>query len=234
MIRRLSIPFRQREQTRHARPVRILAVSDEEVRSFDFESNRAALKPVDAIVACGDLDASYLCFLGDAFRVPLLYVAGNHDRGANWEASRPALPRRLDGRVERIGDLLVAGLSWPGPRKGRAARDDLAAWGQALRLAVRSVLRGRPSILLSHVPPLGLGDTPEDQYHRGFAAYRWLCRFISPVVWLHGHTAMAAASSWHVKANGTTLVNVTGAVLVELGVAADGSADSSVGDQVAA
>ena len=72
--------------------------------------------------------------------------------------------------------------------------------------------RQRPLIVFSHVPPRGLGDTPEDHYHRGFAAYEWLCRRLHPTLWLHGHTSMAAARDWRVTWGDTTLVNVTGAV----------------------
>jgi hypothetical protein len=38
------------------------------------------------------------------------------------------------------------------------------------------------------------------------------------MLWLHGHTSLAANPEWRVKWGATTLVNVTGAVLVELGV----------------
>ena len=72
-------------------------------------------------------------------------------------------------------------------------------------------------IVISHVPPRGLGDVPEDPYHRGFAAYHWLCRRLHPTLWLHGHTSMAAARDWRVTWGDTTFVNVTGAVLVEIG-----------------
>ncbi len=198
------------------RPVRLLAVSDEADRAFDFESNREALRPLDAILAAGDLDPDYLCFLADAFRVPLLYVLGNHDRGANWEKRHSELPGRLDGRIEEISGIAIAGLSWPGGGRGRAARDEAGAWGQAIRLALRSAARRKPLIVLSHVPPRDLGDTPQDPYHRGFSAYRWLLRRLSPIAWLHGHTALAGASGWRIEWRGTTLANVTGAVLVEI------------------
>jgi len=79
-------------------------------------------------------------------------------------------------------------------------------------------LKGNKSaIVLSHVPPRGLGDVPEDAYHRGFGAYRWLCRRLRPQLWLHGHTSPAAASNWRVDWGATTFVNVTGAVLIEIG-----------------
>ena len=78
-------------------------------------------------------------------------------------------------------------------------------------------VRGRrPDIIVSHAPPLGLGDTPEDHYHRGFAAYRWLLERLKPPLWVHGHTALAATDHWWVKHGQTTIVNVTGAVVLEV------------------
>ncbi len=220
MIRKLALrasgasPIANGEQ----RPVRLLAVSDETDRAFDFESNREALRPLDAILAGGDLDPDYLCFLADAFRVPLLYVLGNHARGESWEKRDEQLPGRLDGRVEQVAGIAIAGLSWPGAGRSGAARDELGAWGQAIRLALKSAARRQPLIVLSHVPPRDLGDTPEDPYHRGFGAYRWLLRRLSPMAWLHGHTALAGANGWRMEWRGTTLANVTGAVLVEITV----------------
>lgn len=223
MIRRLRIgwPRPLAVGVGRDRPLRLLAVSDEAEPSFDFEANRDAIGPIDVVLGCGDLDPAYLSFLADAFCVPLLYVRGNHDRGANWQAwqtGREHLPRSLNRRVEQICGLAIGGLSWPGDAKGRAEHDDRAAWRQALYLALRSRLGRSPLIVLSHVPPSGLGDTPEDVYHRGFAAYRWLCRRLRPVLWLHGHTAPAASPGWRVEWGATTLVNVTGAVLIEIDI----------------
>jgi hypothetical protein len=218
MIRRLKVTSQGRAAAAAStgRPVRLLAVSDQADRAFDYPANRAAIEPVDAILGCGDLDPEYLCFLADAFGVPLLYVRGNHDRGARWATGSASLPAPLDGRFERVGGLCVAGFSWPGDSEGRPSRDGLAAWRQALSMIVRGSIWHRPAIMLSHVPPLGHGDTPDDSFHRGFSAYEWLCRLIRPVLWLHGHTSLAASSEWRVIWRGTTLVNVTGAVLIEI------------------
>ncbi|HWH23888.1 MAG TPA: metallophosphoesterase, partial [Candidatus Limnocylindria bacterium] len=60
------------------------------------------------------------------------------------------------------------------------------------------------------------GGAPTDPYHTGFAAYRWLCRRLRPVIWLHGHTSTAARSHRTDQLGPTTLVNVTGATLIEL------------------
>lgn len=173
--------------------------------------------PLDAVLGCGDLEPGYLCFLADAFRVPLLHVRGNHDRGESWEAGGRDLPTPIDGRIERVAGLTIAGLSWPSHRRDRATRDGAAAWGQTRSLMMRSILGRGPSIVISHVPPFGLGDSPEDDYHRGFDAYRWLCRVARPALWLHGHTTPAAAEGWRLNWNGTTVVNVTGAVVIDVG-----------------
>ena len=220
MIRRLAVPWADAATAapEGERPrVRLLAVSDEPERAFDFERNRNAIGPIDGVVGCGDLEPDYLAFLADAFHVPLLYVRGNHDRGLNWDATGEVLPGSLTDKYQSIAGVGVVGLSWPGgERATHAVRDEQAAWRQVLRLGLAPP-RAKPLIVISHVPPRGFGDTPEDYYHRGFAAYEWLLKRIRPVLWLHGHTSMAAAREWRVTCGPTTLANVTGAVLVELG-----------------
>jgi uncharacterized protein len=222
MIRRLKLTApRGVLAVRPGEVVRLLAVSDERVPSFDHQVNRDRLGRVDAIVACGDLEPDYLAFLADAFQAPLLLVRGNHDRGGAWEAGHGRIPTAIDGRVETIGGLRALGLSWPGPARGRAARTDLGAWRQVLwAYLISLVSRPRPQLVLSHVPPAEHGDVPEDPYHSGFSAYRWLCRRLQPLLWLHGHTPTAAAADWRERLGRTTLINVTGAVLIELRPAA--------------
>jgi uncharacterized protein len=217
MIRRLSLPWPGNGSAPPHAPVRLLAVSDERERAFDFERNREQIGRVDAVLGCGDLEPEYLAFLADAFCVPLLYVRGNHDRGVNWQETGEVLPGAFAGKLERIGDLSLVGLSWPGKDEALPViRDENAAWAQALKIAARPP-RQKPLIVLSHVPPRGFGDTPEDDFHRGFAAYEWLVKRLKPTLWLHGHTSMAAAREWRVTCGETTVVNVTGAVLVEIG-----------------
>jgi hypothetical protein len=216
MIRRLRLP------RPHALPddVRLLAVSDETDPALDLEANRAALGRIDGIVGAGDLEPDYLAFLADAFHAPLVFVRGNHDRGANWGAREPHLPQPLGRDPEVLSGLKVVGLSWPGDPRGQAIRYEGAAWRQAFGLWLR--LRGaKPHVVLSHVPPRGVGDVPGDHYHRGFAAYRWLTRRLSPRLWIHGHSALSAVPAWREEFDGTTFVNATGAVLIEF-VASDG------------
>ena len=219
MIRRLQVvwpdarPFRGRG----GRALRLLATSDEFDPALDERENRESLGSIDLVVGCGDLSPERLCFLADAFRAPLVYVRGNHDRGDSWPglAALP-LPSAGPDRRSLEGVPLLA-LPWPGDAAGAARRDEAAAWRQALRPAAAALVRRTgPRLVFSHVPPRGLGDTPSDPYHRGFAAYRFILDRLAPTLWLHGHTALAASKDWRVQLGPCTVVNVTGAVLVEL------------------
>jgi len=224
MIRRVSVrwpderPFRERDE----KPIRLLAVSDEREPAIEYEKNRAGIAPLDGIVGCGDLDPRWLAFLADSFHAPLVYVRGNHDVGGDWDERRLVVPDPLGpGATTRLAGIAVAGLEWPHVNeRGNRRRPDLA-WWHALRVA-RSELGGRlarrrePLLVISHVAPEGAGDAPDDAYHRGFGAYRWLLDRFRPPLWLHGHTTMASVKELKVTAGETTVVNVTGAVLVEL------------------
>ena len=222
MIRRFRLvwPDRRPFAGRDGRPIRFLAASDETDPALEHEVNRTALGPIDGVIGCGDLEPSWLSFLADAFNAPLVYVRGNHDRGGVWDA-RHGVPVALGpGDGTRLAGIAIAGLEWPGVHERGNHRRDGLAWAHVLRLALRAAtarLGGRtePVLFISHAAPAGAGDSP-DAYHRGFAAYRWLMDRLQPALWLHGHTAVASVPALETVVGATTLVNVTGAVLVEL------------------
>lgn len=225
MIRRLRVvwpdptPFRQRD----GRPIRWLAVSDDEDPALGFEVNREALGRLDAIIGAGDLGPAYLGFLADAFGVALHYVRGNHDHGGHW-AETVALnaPKALpSGVIRDIDGLPVLTLEWPGLRHSDRMRHDSSATADAIRLMASVIwrrIRGRdrPAVVLSHAPPLGVGDRAADPFHIGFSGYRWLLDRIRPPLWLHGHVHPASVEEWRLDHDGSTVVNVTGAVLIEI------------------
>jgi Icc-related predicted phosphoesterase len=229
MTRRVRIewPDPRPFESRGGRPIRLLAASDEPDRALEFERNREALGPIDAILGAGDLEPHWLEFLADAFHVPLAFVTGNHDRGIAWDARRTRLPTPLGGgSLTVVAGLRVAALAWPGGGDHGAVRDEGRAWSEAIRLAVRRLidrLKGRrePLLVVSHVPPEGANDGP-DPYHLGFRAYRWLLDRLQPPLWLHGHVNTASVRTLECVVEGTTLVNVTGSVLVELVPPGDG------------
>jgi len=89
-------------------------------------------------------------------------------------------------------------------------------WRRVLRSWPGAAVR-RPVLVLTHAAPRGLNDAT-DQAHRGFAAFRWLLDRLAPPLWLHGHATLLqrGIAARTARRNGTTLVNVTGATLVEL------------------
>jgi hypothetical protein len=227
VIRRLTIPWPDERPflERGGRPIRYLAVSDEREPSLEVEANRDAIAPIDAVVGCGDLDPRWLAFLADAFAAPLAYVRGNHDHGGDWEERTLVVPQPLEsGTTSRLAGLTVGTFEWPGAGSAHNRRRPDIAWLDAFRLLRRRLgqwltsipsRRIEPILVISHAAPEGAGDAP-DLYHRGFPAYRRILDWLQPPVWLHGHTTTAAVDSLVVRSGPTTLVNVTGAVLVEL------------------
>ena len=224
MTRRLTVvwPDERPFATRNGEPIRLLAVSDVVDHALEYEINRESIGRIDAIVGCGDLEPSYLCFLGDAFGVPVAYVRGNHDRGSRWSETAARAPHHLSsGRLVEVEGISVAPFEWPGLRPDRAPRDEWRAWGDVAR-TVRSLvvrrLRGRtaPVLVVSHAPPRGVGDVEADRYHLGFPAYRWLLERLHPPLWLHGHTTPASVTDWRARLGPSMVANVTGSVVIDL------------------
>jgi hypothetical protein len=224
VTRRLTVvwPDEQPFRARHGEPIRILAVSDDVDPALEHAVNRDALGHLDAIVGAGDLEPSYLAFLGDAFKVPVAYVRGNHDRGGRWAETVRSAPSHLcSGDVVDVSGLTMAAFEWPGLNADRAPRDEWNAWRDVLR-ASRSLLlrrltgRRAPVLVLSHAPPRGVGDHEANRYHLGYAAYRWLLDRVHPPLWLHGHVNPATIADWRERYNGSLVANVTGSVIVEL------------------
>jgi Calcineurin-like phosphoesterase len=208
---------------RDGAPIRLLAVSDAPDPALEYEVNRQALGRLDGIVGCGDLEPAYLCFLADAFRVPLAFVRGNHDRDGQWQSMSEEAPTPIaSGRLTELGGVTIAAFSWPGLGRDHVAlRNERSAWWDVLRAArrlfIRRLVRGRrPVLIVSHAPPRGVGDTASDPYHLGYNAYRWLLDRLHPPLWLHGHTTIATVKDWRDTHGPTTVANVTGSVVVEL------------------
>ena len=224
MTRRLTVawPDPRPFAVRDGAPIRWLVVSDDVDPVLDHAINREALGHLDAIVGCGDLEPSYLSFLGDAFGVPVAFVRGNHDRGAQWTGIVGHGPRPLvSGRPIELDGITVIPLEWPGIEHGSPVRDEWRAWFDVVRARARLVVRRRrrrqaPVLVVSHAPPRGVGDAAADRYHLGFAGYRWLLERVRPPLWLHGHTTLASVADWRASLGPSTVANVTGSILVEL------------------
>lgn len=215
-----SRPFAARD----GQPIRLLAVSDEIDSSLESAATREAMGSIDMVLGAGDLEPPYLGFLADAFRVPLLYVRGNHDVGGAWApAERRQVPDPLaDGRIQQEAGIRLLPFSGS-PRyapHGRAHVEQQVSAFNMWRRVIGSwpgAVRRRPLLVLTHAAPRGLNDAP-DNAHRGFGAFRWLVDRLTPPLWLHGHTALVrrGIDARMLRRSGTLLVNVTGATLIEL------------------
>jgi hypothetical protein len=218
---RLRLPWPDPEPfvARAGRPIRILAISDEPDRSLDSSGTRAGLGKIDLIIGAGDLQPEYLSFITDAFCAPLRYVRGNHDVGAAWAHTEPAiLPEPMpDAKVVDEAGLHLMGFSGSPTYSGRGLEiSGHGMWGKALLGWLRAAY-ARPVLVVSHAPPRDVNDA-DDLAHRGFTAFRWLMSRLEPPLWLHGHTALVrrGLDQRSVRRNGTLFYNCTGATLIEL------------------
>jgi uncharacterized protein len=185
---------------------RVLAVADE-VDETLYEPQKLGRAAPDVVISCGDLPFDYLEFLVTMLNVPLLYVPGNHDPDLAPRPERdlslglgsielgveprdPPGPQgctNVDGHVERAGGMRVGGLG--GSVRYRHGPNQYTQWQmrrRARRLTRRARRQGGLDVLVTHAPPLGLGDE-DDPAHRGFDAFHWLAGQLRPKLLVHGH-----------------------------------------------
>lgn len=181
--------------------VRVLVIADEEVPALDAAKLRS-IAP-DILLAAGDLPWHYLEYVASAVNAPAAFVPGNHDPevvrskltrkgffvrdGVVCDAPRPIGLANADVDVLEVGGLRIAGLGGcvryrPGPHQYTQTQYARRCRKLA-RLARR---RGPVDVLLTHAPPLGLGDG-EDAPHQGIAALHDLLEELEPAWHLHGH-----------------------------------------------
>jgi Icc-related predicted phosphoesterase len=185
--------------------VRVLAVADE---VSDALSGKVAAIMPDLVLAAGDLPWDYLEFLASVVDRPVVFVPGNHDpavstarqhrSGQFLQAGMPCPPPRpegcvnADGTVVDAAGLRIAGLGGcvryrPGPNQ-YSQREFQKRSARLVRRAGR-LQRRRPApvdVLLTHAPPLGLGDE-DDRPHVGIEALHGVLDRLAPRWHLHGH-----------------------------------------------
>jgi Icc-related predicted phosphoesterase len=190
--------------------MRILAVADVEDRLLLERLTRRDSVPYDLVISCGDLSMSYLDCVATLANAPLLYVRGNHD--VRYESDPHLGGTDLNGRIERINGLRVAGLEG-----SLDYRDGIVGYSQAemrhkaVGLGLRAYLTGGIDILVTHAPPRGHGDLP-DGPHRGFDAFNGLLDWLHPQLMLHGHVHLdyGMIARERVHPSGTRLINAFG------------------------
>jgi len=165
--------------------VRVLAVADEEVAAME---SRARDLRVDLVVSAGDLPWDYLETLVSIVGAPAAYVPGNHDPRIG--RGRPSSPRGMlsvDGRAADVAGLRVAGLGGCVRYNDGAHQYTQREHGRRARRLLRGERGAGPvDVLLTHAPPLGLGDD-DDPSHLGISALHDVIEALRPTWHLHGH-----------------------------------------------
>jgi Icc-related predicted phosphoesterase len=165
--------------------VRVLAVADEEVPAL--ESRVAGLR-VDLVVAAGDLPWDYLERLVSLVDVPAAYVPGNHDpRIGRGTPSAPHGMTSVDGQAVVVGGLRIAGLGGCVRYNDGAHQHTQREYDRRARRLLKDIGDAAPvDVLLTHAPPLGLGDE-DDPSHLGIEALHGVLETLRPTWHLHGH-----------------------------------------------
>jgi uncharacterized protein len=157
--------------------MRILALADAPPRRPVPELVQAC-EP-ELVVLLGDLEPAWLDGL-DTVDLPKLGVHGNHDAAEALVAvgADDVHLRRVDH-----GGITFTGFAGS-PRYSRHGHYE---WTDDEAAALIACLPGA-DVLLTHAPPAGVNDDPDDPVHRGWAALGpWLERE-RPSWLLHGHT----------------------------------------------
>lgn len=180
---------------------RVLVIADEEAPNLRAQTLRD-LAP-DLVLAAGDLPWHYIEYVASGVNAPVVFVPGNHDPevqrprrsrngtytsdGLPCDGPRPHGATNADGQVVEAAGLRIAGLGGcvrykPGPNQYTQRQYA----GRARRLLRRATRSGPVDVLLTHAPPLGLGDG-DDKPHAGIEALHTVLAELEPTWLLHGH-----------------------------------------------
>lgn len=193
--------------------MKLLLISDRECKSLWDFYRPGCLDEYDLILACGDLNSSYLSFLVTLAKAPVLYVHGNHD-GAY--ASRP--PEGCDcieDQVVTVKGLRILGLGGAPLYNGGPHQYTERQMARRIR-KLRRKLRKGVDIVLTHAPAEGYGDG-QDYAHRGFACLVELMDRYQPKYLIHGHMHVNYGNIPRIHHHGqTTIVNAYERYVLEI------------------
>jgi Icc-related predicted phosphoesterase len=174
------------------RCVAVLTVADEVDERLLADRLPESLARVRLVLSCGDLPWEYLEALADRFRVPLLYVRGNHDR----RRGGPLPPgENIHGRVAAAAGLRILGFEGSQWYNGEGVQyTERQMWWRVQAARPAAWRAGGVDVVVTHAPPFGIHDAP-DACHTGFKAFRTLIETLRPAYLVHGHTHLDYARS---------------------------------------
>ena len=190
--------------------MKLLLIADE-VEPYLYDYYRPGiLRDYDMILSAGDLKRTYLEFLVTMANRPLLYVHGNHDK--LFETQPPEGCDCADDKLIVCKGLRILGFGGCMMYNGSGYQYTEKQMAKRIRKCRRAIRKaGGVDIILTHAPPLGLGDG-EDLCHMGFACFRDLIEEYHPKYFIHGHQHLNyKTASQRVRQYGeTTLINACG------------------------
>ncbi len=166
--------------------MKILVLSDHKSRSLYEYYEPEKLKEVELIIACGDLERSYLEFFATVAHAPVLFVQGNHDTWYDPKESCGCICIEDDIYVYRgIRILGLGGSMCYIPGADNQYTEAQMRW-RIRRLWWKLHRRKGFDILVTHAPAKGVNDL-DDLPHRGFACFCRLMETYRPRLFVHGH-----------------------------------------------
>ena len=199
--------------------MKLLLMADMEQQEYWYPSPEM-LEDIDLILSAGDLKPEYLnrlaaAGLATAGKTYLLYVHGNHDSRYPADLSKNCVD--ADGDLLIVKGLRILGLGGslrykPGPYQ--YSEEEMLRRIDGLAPKIRD--HHGVDIILTHVPPRGIGDR-NDPVHRGFDCFLPLLDRVKPVYLVHGHVHLPEEQvSERIKHYGeTAVINACGSYLLE-------------------
>ena len=196
--------------------MKILAISDEEVKIFYDFYRPGRFDEYDLILACGDLKAKYLEFIATMARCPLLYVRGNHDD--RFKEAPPEGCICIENQIYEYKGVRILGLG--GSYRYREGENMYTEAQMKRRIHSISLQLWRKKgfdILLTHAPAYGLNDM-DNISHRGFECFHDLLKKYKPKYFIHGHVHRNYGRNIPRVCNyqETTVVNACGHYVIEI------------------
>ena len=163
---------------------------------------------VQLIITLGDLTPEDIIALKDITNIPKIGVYGNHCSGTYM----PALG--IMNMHLQMWDY--NGLRYGGFQGCVRYKENPQAIMCTQEEATEHMATFQPvDIFISHCPPYGINDEPDETAHQGFYALRQYLDAYSPKVWLHGHTYPTAEEEVKQYKN-TRIEYVAGYKLIQL------------------
>ena len=225
--------------------MKILCVSDT-TSSLAFSSNVTEIfRDTDLILSCGDMPMESHDYLSTMLRSDVYYVYGNHNLETFQQEmerdgqqltvlendfGKPFYGFLLDGKCirDKKTGLLIAGLGGSMRYNEGLSQYTEAQMRRRMRRLIPTLLWNKLrygrylDILVTHAPPLGIGDD-KDLCHKGFGCFlRFMDRY-SPRYLVHGHVHLDDRNALRVtQYKDTKVINVFGCYRID---------DDSLGDR---